>query len=124
MSTRGINFVDRWMAEHPPNAMTDDPVAVSDLAVEMIKAAHQEGIPADEINEEVDSVFEVIFEAMQHRGGNLAESDQAILDLLATRLAKEASISEEQARELIQLVGTDWNSLLREAHFLKERHRL
>ncbi|ESX87552.1 DUF768 domain-containing protein [Mesorhizobium sp. LNJC403B00] len=29
MSTRGINFLDRWMAEHLPNAMTDDPVAVT-----------------------------------------------------------------------------------------------
>ncbi|MDG4876274.1 hypothetical protein P9273_14320 [Mesorhizobium sp. WSM4935] len=66
MSTRGINFVDKWMAEHLPNAITDDPVAVSDLADE------REGIPAAEINEEVDSVYEVIFEAMEHREGSLA----------------------------------------------------
>ncbi|RUZ19887.1 DUF768 domain-containing protein, partial [Mesorhizobium sp. M7A.F.Ca.US.007.01.2.1] len=32
MSTRGINFLDRWMAENLPDAMTDDPVAISDLA--------------------------------------------------------------------------------------------
>ncbi|AZO61799.1 MAG: DUF768 domain-containing protein [Mesorhizobium sp.] len=72
MSTRGINFVDRWMAEHLPNAMTDDPVAISDLADELMKAAEREGISAAEINEEVDSVFEVIFEAMEHREGSLA----------------------------------------------------
>lgn len=30
--------------------------------------------------------------------------------------------SEEQARELIELIGTDWNAPLREAHFLKARH--
>ncbi|TIW75481.1 MAG: DUF768 domain-containing protein [Mesorhizobium sp.] len=23
MSTRGINFLDKWMAEHLPNAITD-----------------------------------------------------------------------------------------------------
>ncbi|MER8576930.1 hypothetical protein NKG99_35095 [Mesorhizobium sp. M1409] len=72
MSTRGVNFLDRWMAEHLPNAITDDPVAISDLADEAMKAADREGIPADEINEEVWSVLEVIFDAMQHRTGGLA----------------------------------------------------
>ncbi|TIN20210.1 MAG: DUF768 domain-containing protein [Mesorhizobium sp.] len=52
--------------------MTDDPVAISDLADELMKAAEREGISAAEINEEVDSVFEVIFEAMEHREGSLA----------------------------------------------------
>ena len=55
MRTRGINFVDRWTAVHLPNAMTDDPVAVSDLAEELMEAAEREGITAAEINEEVDS---------------------------------------------------------------------
>lgn len=72
MSTRGVNFLDKWMAEHLPNAMTDDPVAISDLADEAMKAADKEGIPADEINEEVGSVPEVIFDAMQHRAGGFA----------------------------------------------------
>jgi hypothetical protein len=35
-----------------------------------MKAAEQEGFPAAEINEEVDSVFEVIFEAMEQRKGS------------------------------------------------------
>ncbi|TIU47304.1 MAG: DUF768 domain-containing protein, partial [Mesorhizobium sp.] len=39
MSTRGINFVDRWMAEHLPNVITEDPVAVSDLADELMSMA-------------------------------------------------------------------------------------
>lgn len=73
MSTRGINFLDKWLAEHLPNAITDDPVAVSDLADECIKAALREGIAPWEIDEEVGSVFEAIFEAMQHRDGSLAD---------------------------------------------------
>ncbi|MEI9416464.1 DUF768 domain-containing protein [Mesorhizobium sp. Cs1321R2N1] len=73
MSTRGINFLDLWMAEHLPNAITDDSVAVSDLADRMMIAADREGIAEDKINEEVDSIFEVIFEAMQHREGSLAD---------------------------------------------------
>ncbi|TGR15161.1 DUF768 domain-containing protein [Mesorhizobium sp. M4B.F.Ca.ET.190.01.1.1] len=53
---------DRWMAEHLPNAMTGDPIAVSDLADELMKAAEQEDIPLLEINE-----------AMEHREGSLAD---------------------------------------------------
>ncbi|TIX43429.1 MAG: DUF768 domain-containing protein [Mesorhizobium sp.] len=34
MSTRGINFLDKWLAENLSNAITDDPVAV-----ELITAA-------------------------------------------------------------------------------------
>ncbi|TIW73942.1 MAG: DUF768 domain-containing protein [Mesorhizobium sp.] len=62
MSTRGINFLDKWLAEHLPNAITDDPVAVELIQLPRVSSA-------DEINEEVESVFEVIFEAMQHPGG-------------------------------------------------------
>lgn len=43
-------------------------------------------------------------------------------EMLATRLSEEVGISEADARALIKLIGTDWNSLLREARFLKERH--
>lgn len=49
-------------------------------------------------------------------------ADSDALELLAGRLEREAGISNEEARELIRLIGTDWNSLLREAHFLKDRH--
>ncbi|TIS49855.1 hypothetical protein [Mesorhizobium sp.] len=51
-------------------------------------------------------------------------SQSGAMNVLADRLVREADVSEEQARELITLIGTDWNSLLREAHFLKARHRL
>ncbi|MBZ9673182.1 DUF768 domain-containing protein [Mesorhizobium sp. B2-1-8] len=30
MSTRGANFLDRWIAEHLPDAVTDDPAAIND----------------------------------------------------------------------------------------------
>ena len=55
------------MAEHLPNAFTDDPAAITDLADQAIKAAEQEGISLEEITEEVGSVFDVIFDAMQNR---------------------------------------------------------
>ncbi|OBQ90047.1 hypothetical protein A9K66_15530 [Mesorhizobium sp. AA23] len=62
-----------WMAEHLPNVVvTDDALAINDLVDELMAAAKREGISAKEIHEEVDSVFEVIFDAMKHREGGLA----------------------------------------------------
>jgi hypothetical protein len=69
MSTRGLNFLDQWMAEQLPETATDDPVVISDLADKAMKAADRAGISTTEISEEVPSVFEVIAEAMDHREG-------------------------------------------------------
>ncbi|MER9375974.1 hypothetical protein [Mesorhizobium sp. M0491] len=57
---------------------------------------------------------------MQKDGDGRA--DKIEKDLLARRLSEEAGISEPEARDLIKLIGHNWNSLLREARFLKERH--
>ncbi|RWB73360.1 MAG: DUF768 domain-containing protein [Mesorhizobium sp.] len=120
MSTRGADFLDRWMAEHLPEAGTDDPAAISDLTDQVMEAADREGIAVSEIYEEVGSVFEVIAAAMQHRDGSLPEADTAALDLFAGRLSHESNISKEQAQDLIKRFGTDWETLLNEAHFVKE----
>ncbi|MBZ9747832.1 DUF768 domain-containing protein [Mesorhizobium sp. CO1-1-7] len=70
------NFLDRWMAEHLPDAVTDDPGAINDLADHVMEAADREGIAVSKIYEEVDSAFEVIAKAMQHRDGSLAIADR------------------------------------------------
>ncbi|WP_245340602.1 hypothetical protein [Mesorhizobium sp. WSM4313] len=57
------------MAEHLPDAVTNDPAAINDLADQAMEAADREGIAVSEIYEEVGSVFEVIAAAMQHRDG-------------------------------------------------------
>ncbi|RUV86907.1 DUF768 domain-containing protein [Mesorhizobium sp. M1A.F.Ca.IN.020.06.1.1] len=72
MSTRGINFLDRWMADHLPNAITDDTMAILYLVEEALEAAEREGIRPEEITDEVGSLFEVILDAMQNREGGLA----------------------------------------------------
>ncbi|TPM94918.1 DUF768 domain-containing protein [Mesorhizobium sp. B2-1-3A] len=69
MSSRGIDFLDKWMAEQLPENVTDDPVLISDLADCAMRAADKAGIPIGEISEEVRSVFEVIAEALDHREG-------------------------------------------------------
>ncbi|OBQ91434.1 hypothetical protein A9K66_13510 [Mesorhizobium sp. AA23] len=65
-------FLDRWMAAHLPNVSTDDPAAIADLVIELLASAGRQGIAPKEIYEEVDSVFHLVREAMQHRGGGLA----------------------------------------------------
>lgn len=44
---------------------------------------------------------------------------ERLKDFQAKFLAKETGITETQARELIEMIGTDHASLLREARLLK-----
>ena len=48
-----------------------------------------------------------------------SEHGQPTLDDIVRRLAKQTGITEAQALELIQLVGLNWPSLVREAKALK-----
>ncbi len=73
MSDRGILFLDEWMAEHLLHVTNDDPAMAADLADQVIEAAKEQGISADEISEEVGSVFKVILDMMQRRGSDWAE---------------------------------------------------
>jgi hypothetical protein len=120
MSKRGLDFFRKWMAEHLPEVTTDDPAAISDLVDQVMEAANLEGIEVAEVYEEVGSVYEVIFEAMQHREGSLPAGDLTEVDLLAGRLSREANLTPAQATDLIERFGTDWEKLLNEAHFVKE----
>ncbi|TPM31469.1 DUF768 domain-containing protein [Mesorhizobium sp. B2-3-4] len=67
MSARGREFLDAWVASHLPDETGGNPIAASDLADQMMKAAGEAGIAPSELHEEVGSVFEVIFEAMARR---------------------------------------------------------
>jgi hypothetical protein len=60
MSARGRKFLNDWIAADLPVSTTGGPIAASDLADQMMKAAAAEGLVDDEINEEVGSVSEVI----------------------------------------------------------------
>ncbi|ESZ72405.1 hypothetical protein X727_07590 [Mesorhizobium sp. L103C119B0] len=42
-----------------------DPIAASDLADQLTTAAEKPGIPADQINGEIESVFELLLEVMR-----------------------------------------------------------
>ncbi|WP_406873499.1 hypothetical protein WHT83_08110 [Aminobacter sp. P9b] len=54
---------------------------------------------------------------MTDEPSKLQSTDNAMVG----RLMKEATITEEQARELIALIGYEWPSLLREARLLAKK---
>lgn len=89
-----------------------------------LRSGAGDGNMAHELNTSVAGSFVVKAGPSQmgeETGGEAAGND--VLEILAARLAREADVTEEQAHELISLLGTDWNSLLREAHFLKGQTR-
>ncbi|MBZ9747744.1 DUF768 domain-containing protein [Mesorhizobium sp. CO1-1-7] len=70
MSTRGVDFLYRWMSENIPEHASVDPGLIAHLADQAMADAIKAGIRPREIDEEVDSVFAVIAEAVSnHEGG-------------------------------------------------------
>lgn len=66
MSTRGINFLDRWIANNIPETATVDAVAVSELTHKLFADAKALGIKRDEIDEEVSSLYQTLVDAVFH----------------------------------------------------------
>ncbi|BCG83108.1 hypothetical protein [Mesorhizobium sp. 113-3-3] len=64
-----MDFLNDWMAEHLPDAFTDDPAVITDFADQVMTAAEKQGLSRRDISEEVGSVFQVILEAIQNRSG-------------------------------------------------------
>ncbi|MER9319759.1 MULTISPECIES: hypothetical protein [unclassified Mesorhizobium] len=62
MSVRGLRFLDKWVAKQLPIVARGDPISVGDLKDQLMTAAEKAGIPADEIDGELESVFELIIE--------------------------------------------------------------
>jgi hypothetical protein len=60
-------------------------------------------------------------EGVSHMAGK-SENRQVMHGRVVEHLVKETGISEEQARELVALLGmTNWTSLVREARLLNRR---
>ncbi|MBZ9799594.1 hypothetical protein [Mesorhizobium sp. ES1-4] len=73
MSTRGINFLDRWLANNVPDATTADVISVDELTHKLIFDAKALGIKRGEIDEEVDSLYRTILDAILHFDPGLPE---------------------------------------------------
>jgi hypothetical protein len=73
MSTRGINFLDQWIANNIPERAKADVISVSDLTHKLIADAAVVGIRGIEIGEEVDSLYRTILDAIVHFDPGLPE---------------------------------------------------
>ena len=66
MSTRGINFLDQWLANNVPETTKADVISVDELTHKLIADAKSLGIKRVEIDEEVDSLYRTILDAIVH----------------------------------------------------------
>ncbi|QIA21501.1 DUF768 domain-containing protein [Mesorhizobium sp. AA22] len=72
MSTRGVNFLDQWIRSKVPETVGTDVISVSELTQMLFTDAKAAGIGSSEIEEDVGSVYEVIFDAIVHYDAGLA----------------------------------------------------
>ena len=73
MSARGINFLDRWLANNVPETTKADVISVDELTHKLIADAKALGIKRLEIDEEVDSLYRTILDAIVHFDPGLPE---------------------------------------------------
>ena len=73
MTTRGINFLDRWIANNIPATTHADAVSVSELTHKLFADAKALGIKREEIEEEVSSLYRTLVDAIVHFDSGLPE---------------------------------------------------
>ena len=73
MTTRGINFLDRWIASNVPETAEADAVSMSELTHKLYADAKDLGIKREEIDEEVDSLYRTLVDAVVHFDPGLPE---------------------------------------------------
>jgi hypothetical protein len=66
MSTRGINFLDRWITNNVPETAKADVISIDELTHKLIADAKALGIKRGEIDEEVESLYRTILDAIVH----------------------------------------------------------
>jgi hypothetical protein len=66
MSKRGSEFLYHWISDRLPDEPIIDPVLlVIDMTVEAKRAAESQGIPGQEIDEEIGKIYEFITHALR-----------------------------------------------------------
>ena len=73
MSSRGINFLDQWLANNVPETTKADVISVDELTHKLIADAKALGIKRAEIDEEVDSLYRTILDAIVHYDPGLTD---------------------------------------------------
>ncbi|TPK00959.1 DUF768 domain-containing protein [Mesorhizobium sp. B2-5-9] len=73
MSTRGVNFLEQWIANNVPETINADGISVDELTHKLTADAKAIGIKRVEIDEEVDSLYRTILDAVVHFDPGLSE---------------------------------------------------
>ncbi|MER9814317.1 hypothetical protein [Mesorhizobium sp. M0129] len=73
MSTRGTNFLDRWISEKVPETAGADIISVADLTRQLFADAKAAGIESVEIEEDIGSVYEAILDAIVHHDAGMVD---------------------------------------------------
>ena len=73
MSTRGINFLNLWLASNVPETAKAAEISDDDLSNKLVADAKALGIKRGEIDEEVHSLYRAILDAIVHYDPGLPE---------------------------------------------------
>jgi hypothetical protein len=137
VSDAAIFMMERWPESHGPsyraalqactgslstaedveNARHAFVTAAKEAGLNLKAVAVQEGDPSRRSAEQPKSAY-IIDEKRRDRGDREEQED-----FLVRFLTRETGITEAQARDLVNMIGTDRASLLREARILKGRDR-
>ncbi|PZV35983.1 DUF768 domain-containing protein [Mesorhizobium kowhaii] len=73
MSTRGTDFLYKWMASNVPETAGADIISVAELTQKLFADAKSIGISSTEIEEDTGSVYEAILDAIVHHEAGVAD---------------------------------------------------
>ena len=73
MSTRGVNFLHKWISNNVIETVGADIISVAELTQKLFADAKSLGISSTEIEEETVSVYNTILDAIVHYDAGLAD---------------------------------------------------
>jgi hypothetical protein len=73
MSTRGTDFLHKWISKYVPETAGADVISVAGLTEKLFADAKAAGISSNEIEEDTGSVYEAILNVIVHYEPGLPE---------------------------------------------------
>jgi hypothetical protein len=73
MSTRGTDFLQKWISNNVPETVASNIISVAELTQKLFADANAIGIGSTEIEEDTGSVYEAILDAIVHHDAGVAD---------------------------------------------------
>ncbi|MBZ9739915.1 MULTISPECIES: DUF768 domain-containing protein [unclassified Mesorhizobium] len=73
MSTRGVNFLDKWLSSNVSGMASSDVLSVAEAIQKLFADGKAIGISSTEIEEETGSVYEAVSDAIVHHDAGLLD---------------------------------------------------